>query len=55
MDYTQCYCQECLYAGTSPFGHLVCQKDCTKIIGWWQRACKDFKDRYEETTNNENE
>lgn len=50
MDYTQFYCHECLFAGTSPFCHLLCTK--THIPrSWYEKACEEFKDRYSEIVN----
>ena len=55
VDYKQCYCNECLYACTSPFGNLMCRKDGMKFVDWWQPACKEnFKYRYD-VIENENE
>lgn len=49
------YCYECLFASTSVFGNLCCSKDCNKCVGWYQRACNDFKDRYEVNITKEND
>lgn len=54
LDYTQCYCYECLYYGTSPFGHSLCRKDGWRVINHMQRACKDIRSVYETNDNEEN-
>lgn len=55
MDYSQYYCHECLYAGTTPFGGLCCAQLCNAAVGWYQHACNCFKERYEQEEINESE
>lgn len=40
------YCHECLFASTNVFASLCCSNIASKTVGWYQRACNDFKDRY---------
>lgn len=47
------YCYECLFASTTVFGGLCCSRHCNKVIGWYQRACDDFKDKYDTDIENE--
>lgn len=50
MDYTQCYCIDCLYCGYDVFGGGVCFAKGI-VIAPYTRACKDIKDRYDEKEN----
>ena len=52
MDYTQCYCKDCLYCGYDVFGGGVCFAKGI-VIAPYTRACKDIKDRYDNEKEND--
>jgi hypothetical protein len=49
MDYTQCYCYECKLCQFDVFGRAICLSKDTET-GYYQKACPEFDDRYENNT-----
>lgn len=49
------FCYECLYANCNVFGQAVCTLNLYKVVGWYAKACNDFKYRYSEIVNENTE